>query len=189
MDWKNMSKGGKLLRLGLLGGALLLSGGLAFLYISGEIDLKRPSQFLNVGDGEIQIGTNTIRISRYRLNMGGNKIMNLKEPIEAADAATKGYVDAAATGPVFTISCGWITSGNPPAVGSCTPAACPVDYLSTDISCRVLALATSVSGWGGDTGANNYKGKPSEWYQGLGGGGNVEGSGGASGECYRTCYK
>ena len=199
MNIKNISEGRRFLRLGIIGGVVLLSGLLVSLFISGKIALPvliveeagpgGGGQFLKVGDGELQIGSQTIRVSRFRMDMGNLPIHNLAEPTNTSDAATKGYVDAAATGPVFTISCGWITSGNPPAVGSCTPAACPADYFSTVISCRVLALASSVSGWGGEAANTEYTGRPDSWHRGISANGTYYGSGGASGECYRTCYK
>jgi len=45
--------------------------------------------------GEMKIGKKTIRISHFRLDMGGKQIQNLAAPTVATDAARKAEVDAA----------------------------------------------------------------------------------------------
>ena len=104
MNIKNISEGRRFLRLGIIGGVVLLSGLLVSLFISGKIalpvliveeaDQGGGGQFLKVGDGELQIGAHTIRVSRHRLDMGNLPIHNLQSPAASSDAATKGYVDA-----------------------------------------------------------------------------------------------
>lgn len=59
---------------------------------------SRDSGFFTMDDNGLKIGTNTIRISRFRLDMGNKKIVNLANPTASNDAATKGYVDAQASG-------------------------------------------------------------------------------------------
>ena len=88
-----------------LGGAILGVG--ALLIMSGNLTLPMitisPTQvagglnsFFALEDDAIRFGENTIRISRHRLDMGNKRITNLATPIAASDAATRGYVDAAA---------------------------------------------------------------------------------------------
>ena len=53
----------------------------------------KNTPFISLEEGGLKIGTNTIRISRFRLDMGGLKIVNLADPTADQDAVTKAYVD------------------------------------------------------------------------------------------------
>jgi len=101
-----------------LGGAILGVG--ALLIMSGNLTLPMitisPTQvagglnsFFALEDDAIRFGENTIRISRHRLDMGNKRITNLATPIAASDAATRGYVDAAAGSGVCYTAWGHIT--------------------------------------------------------------------------------
>ena len=66
-------------------------------------------------------------------------------------------------GSPFAIYCGWTSIGTPPAVGACTPPACPGGYLTTGVGCAVSGVG------GGGTSTYVYIV--------------------AGGWCSRTCYK
>ena len=172
MDWKNMLKGRKFLGLGILGGVVALSGLLTFLFSSGKIALPvlveeeegegGAGQLFRVGVGELQIGEKTIRISRYRLDMGNLKITNLKEPTASADAATKGYVDASAGGVKYWEVCrtastyngnlGGYSGANDKCASGCGTGCVMLNYthLNGALTGGVILvprLATDAAGW------------------------------------------
>ena len=154
-----MTKSRRFLRLGIYGGAVLLTGLLAVLFISGIIAPpvifvdksggNTEGSFFKVGDGQLQIGSHTIRVSRHRLDMGNLPIKNLQTPAAASDAATKGYVDAAGSPTVYTIRCLTCTYAQY-APGLCNPGACASG--DTDLGVRTVwerAMGERSCGFGG----------------------------------------
>jgi hypothetical protein len=133
--------------------------------------------------GKVGIGTTD---PQAELHVNGNVIASA--PVSDTHLATKGYVDASTgSGGAMTISCGWITTGTPPGVGSCTPTTCPSGYETTAVSCVVNALTSTPPGF---TSNVSQIFVPSSWYQVYRPGyTDQHGSGGAGGYCYRTCYK
>ncbi len=105
------------------------------------------------------------------LDMNNNKIINLSSPTADSDASTKGYADAAGPGTVITPMCGWITTGGPPPVGSCTPGGCPGGFSDAGVSCWVNSITR------GGYGYNQLF----YWYESS--------KGGAAGACKRICYQ
>jgi len=131
----------------ILCGAVLLFGIswlLINLVISGKIILpnviKEPGDFgkpfVGIEDGALRIGTNTIRISRFRLDMGNLKITNLATPTSAKDAANKEYVDAQRVGYINWNDCEYKTVSRTCAQGAGTASvSCSVGYDAVGFVC------------------------------------------------------
>jgi len=112
-------------------------------------------------------------------------------PLVAGAAATKDYADAAGAKTVIVTSCGWITSGASgavPAVGSCTPTACPSGYTDNGIiGCYVTALVSCTAQGtlaSNTSGSHWYATYSSYWGDFVHSGNNC---GGAGGKCERAC--
>jgi hypothetical protein len=82
------------------------------------------------------------------VDMTSQKITSLAGPTDAADAATKAYVDAqGAGGYLLETRCGWRTcsSSNIAVMGSCTPPSCPTGYTDRGTGCYPTSNAYGVS--------------------------------------------
>jgi len=121
------------------------------------------------------------------VDMTNHRITNLPPPIAASDAATRAYVDAAGAAISFELSCGWITTGNPPAVGTCSPPACPAGFSAAPVGCMVSAIISPPAA-ALDGAALNRAYRPSGWWSVTGGSG-TWGAGGAAGSCVVVCFR
>ena len=146
--------------------------------------------------GNVGIGTTapTARLhvagtSRFDgvVDMTNHRITNLPPPIAASDAATRAYVDAAGAAISFELSCGWITTGNPPAVGTCSPPACPAGFSAAPVGCMVSAIISPPAA-ALDGAAHGRAYRPSGWWSVTGGSG-TWGAGGAAGSCVVVCFR
>ena len=123
------------------------------------------------------------------IKLSGASSTTVPAPLEAGAAVAKDYVDAAGLTQIVT-SCGWIThgaSGVAPAVGSCTPTACPSGYTDKGI---IGCTVTTVTSCTAQATCGLSSCVASHWYSTY----NTYGSqwltnncGGAAGACYRAC--